>query len=73
MKPETVERLENHVSHARNKHPEWIKSADYVVDVAEQEWGEVKHALRWEGRERAKEEAYDLMAVLVRFIEGDDL
>ena len=55
MKPETIERFENHVTHARAKHPEWVKNADFVVDVAEQEWGEVRHALKWEGRERAKE------------------
>lgn len=72
MRAETIENLRRHVDHAREKHPEWVRNVDYVVDVAEMEWQEVRHALRWEGRERAKEEAYDLMAVLVRFVEDDD-
>ena len=71
MKPGTIDSIVEHVRHARAKHPEWRKTQDYVVSVAELEWNEVRHAMAWESRKRAKEEALDLIAVLVRFIEGD--
>lgn len=60
-----------HVEHARNKHPDWYPSTEYVCAVAEMEWREFLFALEWEGEARAQEEALDLIAVLVRYIEGD--
>ena len=71
MKPEVIDMLKAHVAHARDKHPDWIPNDDYVLSVAEMEWHEFFHALKFEGRKRAVEEGLDLMAVLVRFIEGD--
>ena len=71
MKPETLDSIASRVNHARTKHPEWIKNDEYVCAIAELEWNEFKHALNWEGRSRAEDEALDLIAVLVRFIEGD--
>jgi hypothetical protein len=43
-----------------------------VQSVAGLEWREWHHALDWENRSRAEEEALDLIAVLIRFVEGDD-
>ena len=71
MKPGTMERISEHVRHARNKHPEWRKTPDYAFAVAELEWNEIHHALRWETQKRVEEEALDLIAVLIRIIEGD--
>lgn len=68
---DTIKRINCRVAHARHKHPDWLKRDDYVLSVAEMEWHEFAHALSWEGRKRAEEEALDLIAVLVRFIEGD--
>jgi hypothetical protein len=61
-----------HVRHAREKHPAWRKTTQYVQSVAGLEWREWHHALDWENRSRAEEEALDLIAVLIRFVEGDD-
>lgn len=72
MRAGTVDRIVSHVRHAREKHPAWRKTALYAKSVAELEWGEFCHALEWESRTRAEEEALDLIAVLTRFIEGDD-
>ena len=71
LKPGTLDMIVEAVRHAREKHPDWRKTQDYVVSVAELEWNEVRHAIAWESRKRAKAEALDLVAVLVRFIEGD--
>ena len=69
--PAVIREIMEHVIHARAKHPHWYPSDDYVLSVAEMEWGEFAHALRWESRKRAHEEALDLIAVLVRFLQGD--
>lgn len=68
---DVVKRIMDRVIHARTKHPDWLKRDDYVLSVAEMEWHEFCHALSWEGRTRASEEALDLIAVLVRYLEGD--
>ena len=72
MNAGTLDRIVTHVRHAREKHPGWRKTPLYVKSVAALEWGEWEHAVEWENRSRAEEEALDLIAVLVRFIEGDD-
>lgn len=68
---DVLKRIMDRVNHARTKHPDWLKRDDYVLSVAEMEWYEFCHALNWEGRTRAGEEALDLIAVLVRYLEGD--
>lgn len=69
--PAVIQRIMEHVIHARTKHPTWVPNDDYVLSVAEMEWDEFAHALRWEGSKRAEEEALDLIAVLVRYLMGD--
>ena len=71
MKPGTLDRISKHVDHAREKHPEWRKTAEYALSVADLEYGELRHALHWESPKRQEEEALDMIAVLVRIIEGD--
>lgn len=71
MKKNTYDAIKEHVDHARAKHPNWRKTAAYVLDVAGMEWQELQHAVKWETPRRQKEEALDLIAVLVRFVEGD--
>ena len=72
MKPGTLDRIVEHVRHAREKHPAWRKTPLYARSIAGLEWGEWEHAVTWENRTRAEEEALDLIAVMIRFIEGDD-
>ena len=71
MKPGTLDAIVQAVRQARAKHPEWRKTAEYAASVVNLEWNEFQHAVRWETKKRAKEEAMDMVAVLVRFIEGD--
>lgn len=71
MTQHTYDAIKAHVAHAREKHPEWRKTAAYALAVAGLEWNEFHHAVEWENRKRQKEEALDLIAVLVRFVEGD--
>lgn len=69
---ETLRRIDAHVIHARQKHPHWFPHDDFVRSVAEMEFDEFSHAISWENRKRAEEEALDVIAVMVRFLEGDD-
>jgi hypothetical protein len=71
MKPGTIDKLVDRVRHARTKHPEWRKTSAFAIDVAALEWQELQHAVKWESKARQKEEALDLCAVLLRFVEGD--
>ena len=71
MKPGTLDRIVTHVHHAREKHPEWRKTPEYALSVADLEWNEVVHALHWETPKRVEEEVLDMLAVLVRILEGD--
>ena len=71
MKPGTIDRITEHVRHAREKHPDWRKTAEYAMSVADLEYGELRHALHWESQKRVEEEALDMIAVLVRIVEGD--
>lgn len=72
MNAGTLDRIVSHVRHAREKHPAWRRTAQYVKSVADMEYREWVHAIDWENRTRAEEEALDLCAVLIRFVEGDD-
>jgi hypothetical protein len=72
MKPGTLDRVVTHVRHAREKHPAWRRTPQYVKSVADMEYREWIHAIDWENRTRAEEEALDLIAILIRFVEGDD-
>lgn len=72
MNSGTYDRIRDRVREAREKHPGWRKTPLYAKAVAELEWNEYCHAVEWESRTRAEEEALDLCAVLIRFIEGDD-
>lgn len=66
-----MDRIAEHVRHARAKHPHWWPREEFVLSVAEMEFDEFCHAVKWETKHRAEEEALDLIAVLVRFLEGD--
>lgn len=61
-----------HVAHARIKHPHFAASRGQATCVLLSEVREFLWAVFWErDRERIREEALDVIAVLVRWIEGD--
>ena len=47
LKPGTLDMIVEHVRHAREKHPDWRKTQDYVVSVASSSG--TRFATRWRG------------------------
>ena len=68
----TFSDISKHLSKARNKHPYFADSRYRVVSIAAEELGEFAQAINDNKPiEEIKSEALDLVAVLVRFLEGD--
>ena len=68
----TFSDISKHLSKARNKHPYFADSRYRVVSIAAEELGEFAQAINDNKPiEEIKSEALDLIAVLVRFLEGD--
>lgn len=64
--------ISKHLAKARKKHPYFANSIDRVVSIAAEELGEFAQAINDNKPiEEIKSEALDLIAVLVRFLEGD--
>lgn len=64
--------INKHLFRARNKHPKFASNYFHIVSLACEELGEMAQAVNDGNIEKAKDEALDLMAVLVRFIEEDN-
>lgn len=88
MKQSTIQKINEHLKKARNKHPKFAPGGPLqVVSLSAEELGEMAQAVNdWYTKPdmlcdwgcsicneymQAKDEALDLIAVLVRFIEGD--
>ena len=83
MKQSTIKQINEHLEKARKKHPEFALGESFqVVSLATEELGEFAKEINEydsfqftlkgaNAMERAKDEALDLVAVLIRFIEGD--
>lgn len=83
MKQSTIKKINEHLEKARNKHPEFAPGGPLqVVSIATEELGEMAKEINdnsfkftlnkgANAIERAKDEALDLIAVLIRLIEGD--
>lgn len=84
MKESTMKLIEKHLAKARNKHPEFAETNYQIVSIAAEELGEFAQAINdyfaadLEGyyvkkklADKIKSEALDLIAVMVRHIEGD--
>lgn len=73
MKVETLEEIQSAVERARLEHPEFVLGRGYdgLVTLAAEEFGEMAQAVN-DGKPGAfRAEMLDLIAVLVRFLEGD--
>lgn len=71
MKPGTIHRIMLEVKRAREKHPDFSQSAYHTVSLAAEEFGEWAKEVNDDNRAQAEAEALDLIAVLVRYLEGD--
>ena len=82
MKAKTKTLIDEHLMHARKKHPCFVEGLIQVPAIAAEELGEMVKEINdayYENNEIirqklvkcAKDEALDLIAVLIRFIEGD--
>lgn len=64
-----VNRIADRVAHARREHPDWQGRGEmYALDVIDGEMLELKHAVAAETRERMADEALDVIATCVRFL-----
>lgn len=69
MNPKTMNRILLAVKRAREKHPDFAPSEEYAVSIAAEEFGEWAKEVNEDNRAKAEEEALDLIAVLVRYLE----
>ena len=68
----TFSDISKHLAKARNKYPFFANSRYRVVSIATEELGEFAQAINDNKPiEEIKSEALDVIAVLVRFLEGD--
>ena len=67
----TIARIMSAVARAREKHPHFIDMPEQAVAIAAEEFGEWAKEVNERRALRAQEEALDLIAVLVRFLEND--
>lgn len=56
---------------ARKKHPNFAVSLPWVVSIGAEEFGEFAQAINDNKLKEARSEALDLIAVLIRYLEGD--
>ena len=71
MKESTMKLIEKHLEKARKKHPDFSHSRWQTVSIAAEELGEFAQAVNDGKYAKTKSEALDLIAVMVRFMEGD--
>lgn len=71
MKQSTIKLIDEHLQNARKKHPDFSHSRLQTVSIATEELGEFAQAVNDGKFAKTKSEALDLIAVMVRHIEGD--
>lgn len=71
MKDKTLKLIEAHLEKARKKHPVFSHSRWQTVSIAAEELGEWAQAVNDGKITKTKSEAADLIAVMIRFLEGD--
>ena len=72
MDKATIEELQDRVNWARTKHPNWKgQGAPWALGVILDEVDELIHAVERESEHRQREEAKDVVATCVRFIQGE--
>ena len=71
MKLKTLQAVSRRLDHARTQHPVFADNKEGAFDVIMDEVDELYEAIQNEVRERQIDEALDVIATCVRFIEGD--
>ena len=71
MKESTLKEIDAHLKHAREKHPFFCGTLSQAVAIAAEEFGEWVKELNDCDFIKSREECLDLIAVLVRHLEGD--
>ena len=78
MKKSTIKLIDEHLQNARKKHPVFSCVLTETVSIAAEELGEFAQAIndynstgKNKNLQKAQSEALDLIAVMVRHIEGD--
>lgn len=68
----TIDELRERVHWAKTKHPDWKgNGANWALGVILDEVDELIHAVEHESPERQNEEAKDVAATCIRFIQGE--
>lgn len=68
---DTVDEIEYATLAARSIHPHFADNAFQVISLATEELGEFAQAVNDKKPRKARQEALDLIAVLVRYLEKD--
>lgn len=63
--------LARRLEEATEKHPVFAESAEEAVDVVGEEWAELSQAVDHESTDRQIDEALDVAATAMRFVNGD--
>ncbi|MBR2504998.1 MAG: hypothetical protein IKB61_03560 [Elusimicrobiaceae bacterium] len=71
MNIRTEHNINFHLKKARKKHPDFAKNNAEIVAIAAEEFGEWAKEINENNLDNANEEALDLIAVLIRFLEDD--
>lgn len=71
MKLKTLQAVSRRLDHAREKHPVFADNKEQAFVVIMDELNELFDAIQNESRDRQVDEALDVIATCVRFIEGD--
>ena len=67
-----IENLGQRLREARMKHPNWGKrGAKYALEAIGGEFSEFMHEVEFENQERQIDEAYDVLATVFRFLNGE--
>lgn len=67
----TIARIMSAVERAREKHPNFVNTPEQAVAIAAEEFGEWAKEINDNRPLLAQEEALDLIAVLVRYLENN--
>lgn len=69
MEKYTLQRISEHLKHAREKHPVFCNNKEQAVSIAAEEFGEWAKEVNDKNDYKSKEECLDLIAVLIRYLE----
>ena len=71
IRPETLFDVEDRLRWARTKHPRYAKNLFEALIIIRAELDELERAVRYETEPRIRDEALDVVATVLRLLEGD--